>query len=265
MKNSNLQLVKKTLTDSFETLQANSAGNIVIVNKIVQTLEGALLDKYFTLEEENELYSFMQENNMLSIFQKAYEIFETNLETEFASSLINEKGNPHEKFSNYLLYKRFVTLLTNEISLASITNMDKVLFIGSGPIPITAILMHELCGAKVDCGERYKPSADLSEKVLAKLNYTDFIHVINKDGVDTDYSQYSVILVALLAKPKSELLKTIWKQAPSGTRIICRTSDLVRQAFYETTQENLFRSYTIVKKLFATGDQTISSILLIKS
>jgi len=124
--------------------------------------------------------------------------------------------------------------------------------------------MYQFSSAKVDCGEKNTISADLSKKVIDKLGYTDSIHIINQEGADIDYAQYSVILVALLAKPKDVLLKSIWSKCKSNTRIICRTSDSIREAFYETTESSLFDKYLPKKKIYARGDQTISSVLLIK-
>lgn len=264
MKDSDLLIIKKNIGDSFMILHVYGMSNIKMINKISLTMENILLTKNFTFEEEKELYDFMVNGNMLIIFQKMYEVFETSLETRFARMMITKKENLKDDFTKYLLYNRFSTLVANEIDLAAITADDKVLFIGSGPIPISAILIHELSGAFVDCVERYKPSADLSLEVIHTLGYSDSIHVVNKEGVDIDYSQYSVILIALLAKPKDELLKSIWSQVSIGARVICRTSNLVRQAFYETTEESLIATYNPIGKVIARGDQTISSILLVR-
>ncbi len=227
-------------------------------------LESILLTNDFNSIEKTKVVAYMNSKHMLSLFQKAYELFETNLEIDFAKYIFTKSVLPVKDFTNYLLYKRFVTLLRKEINLGSINKQDHVLFIGSGPIPITAILMHQFSSARVDCGEKNSASADLSKKVINKLGYTDSINIINQEGVDIDCSQYSVILVALLAKPKDALLKSIWSKCKSNTRIICRTSDSIREAFYETTENSLFDKYSPKKKTNAKGDQTISSVLLIK-
>lgn len=253
------------LYSNLSTCNFINTNDIDKINKVVFDLEGILLDKNFNHEQEQEITTFMEHNNMLSVFQKAYEIFETNLEVLFARYMIQESLSPREDFKKYLLHNRFVTLLTNEVNLAHISKNDKVLFIGSGPIPITAIIMHQLTQSKIDCVEHNNISAELSKKVIGRLNYGNFIGIIKGEGVSIDYSSYSVILVALLAKPKDLILEAIWNKINIGIKIICRTSDLSKQAFYEKTSDALFNKYQPTKKVTAMGDQTISSVLLIKN
>lgn len=238
--------------------------NTTITNSMLD-LEHALLDHDFNTLDASKLFDYMSSKNILQLFQKAYEVFETNLEIDFVKSIIYKSISPQEDFMNYPLYKRFVTLIRNEITLTNIKSSDHILFIGSGPTPITAILIHQISHAKVDCVDRNIISAALSKRLISKLGYTDSIRIINKEGIDADCSQYSVILIALLAKPKDKLLKSIWNKCRKNTRIICRTSDSIRQAFYGTTASKLLDQYEVKKRITAKGNQTISSVLIIKS
>lgn len=256
---------KKQLKNIYSVLASNSEESIQVINVAIQNLEELLLKKSFSVNEDAELLQFMEAEKMLPLLQKSYEIFETQLEISFAKKIENESTNSKEELKKYLLYKRFITLIQNEIQMANITQKDYLLFIGSGPIPITGILLHQLTGCKVDCCEKVSESAELSEKVINKLGYSNEIKIITAERSQVDYSKYSIILVALLAKPKSIILKEIWGSIKNGVRVICRTSDLSRQAFYETTEEQLFALYNPVHKNVAKGDQTISSVLLIKA
>lgn len=77
-----------------------------------------------------------------------------------------------------------------------------------------------------------------------------------------NYSGYSVIVIAILAKPQDELLGLMWKQISQGTRIIYRTADLIKQAFYEKMKENILKEYHSFEKGKIGDKRTISSILL---
>ncbi len=258
-------MIQNKLQDIYNNLKSNASEEIKVINKCINDLEKTLLSDDFSPDQEKELLAFMFSEKMLPLFQRSYEVFETKLEIEFANKIISINANSQQEFKTYLLYKRFVGLIQNEIKLADITSQDKILFIGSGPIPITAILLHKLSGCEVDCCEKIEESAVLSKKVIEKLGYGNYINVINKEGAKVNYSDYTVVLIALLAKPKDLLLKETWDSVKKGVRIICRTSNLVRQAFYETTNESLFNIYQPQGKVLAKADQTISSVLLIKS
>lgn len=265
MTSSKLDTVKNSLKNLYSLINSNDSMNDLETKKVGQTLQKILLTKNFSLQQQRELTVFMTKKNMLSLFQRTFEKFETNLEADFARLLISKNKDAKKTLiSDYPIYYRYIISLKNEIKLAKIDSKDKVLFIGSGPFPITAILIYELTHSQVDCVEKNKISAELSEKVIDYLNYGDFIHVINEDALTIDYSNYSVVVIAILAKPQDKIIKAIWKQISQGSRIIYRTPDLIRQAFYEKTKKNILKEYLPFEKGKIGDKQTISSILLVK-
>lgn len=114
-------------------------------------LENLLLNKKFTPSEESEIMTCLTKNELLKKLQSLYEKFETDLEISFAEEILK---NNLADYRQYLLYKRFMVLIKNEIKLAKMERGEKILFIGSGPLPITAILLNSLTGCSVDCYEK---------------------------------------------------------------------------------------------------------------
>src|SRR5919108_838511 len=106
-------------------------------------LESTLLNKKFTSSEEDELFNYLSKRGSLRKIQLVYEKFETNLEVSFAREILRKNLSTYQP---YLMYERFMNLIKNEIKLANIKRGEKVLFIGSGPFPITAILLNKLAG-----------------------------------------------------------------------------------------------------------------------
>lgn len=266
MTSNELDLVKNSLKNLYSLINNNDSMDNLEIKKAGQTLQKILLTKIFNISEQQKLTIFMKKNNMLPLFQKTYEKFETNLEAEFAHLLINKRRSVKKTLMNeYPIYSRYVISLKNEIKLAKIGSKDKVLFVGSGPFPITAILVHELTHSQIDCVEINKSSAELSKRVIDYLNYSDSIHTINKDALDIDYSEYTVIVIAILAKPQDKIIEVIWKQISQGSRIIYRTPDLIRQAFYEKTKVNILKKYRLFEKGKIGDKRTISSVLLVKN
>lgn len=264
MTSNELNTVKNSLKNLYSLINGNDSIDDLEIKKAGQTLQEILLTKIFNIYEQQELTIFMKNNNMLSLFQQTFEKFETVLEADFARSLIS-KSNKKTLISDYPIYYRYIISLKNEIKLAKINSKDKVLFVGSGPFPITAILIHELTHSQVDCVEINKNSAKLSKKVIDYLSHSDSINIINKDALTIDYSNYTVIVIAILAKPQDKLLEAMWKQISKGSRIIYRTADLIRQAFYEKTKANILKKYRPFEKGKIGDKHTISSILLVKN
>ena len=198
------------------------------------------------------------EPNTLERLQRVYERFETDLEYDFARKIIAGEATVED----YPLYQRFQRLVQTEVDLASITEKDRVLFIGSGSFPISPILVSQLTFARVDCFDHSEKAVSLSERVMEKLGLSDKIRIINAGGDTQKIYGYNVIMVALLAQPKSEILYNAQFSAPEGTRVNCRTSEGIRQAFYKPTHHGSFWGrYQLVGKHEAGIDDTISSLL----
>jgi hypothetical protein len=104
--------------------------------------------------------------------------------------------------------------------------------------------------------------ARLSSEVISHLGLADKIRIENRKGEYLINSNYSVVVVALLAKPKNEILKRLTERISSHARLICRTADPLRQAFYEAAEPECFELLKIVRMHHARGNQTISSVLL---
>ena len=251
-------LIQK-ISEICNCLIKNPADNKLINSKMLE-VETLILKEKLNLSEENVILNYDEFKRALPQLQHFYEIFETNLEEQFVTDFLNGK----RELRDYLLYARFVELITNEKNLAKVSEKDCVLFIGSGPLPITAILLSMFTKCSVDCYDKNKEYVNVSKRVIEKLSLSDKIKIYNEKGEDISENKYSVIIIALLAKPKDKILQNIWNKTIKGARIICRTSDGIREVFYEQTNPILLTKYPSANKIFAKHDQTISSALLTK-
>lgn len=189
-----------------------------------------------------------------------YCVWETKLENRFVDHLQQEVV---KHFVDYPLYARFERLIEREVSLLEGYVPKRVLFIGSGPMPITAFCLQHRLEVNIDCLERSPDAIEHSNMVLKKLGFANHIRVLHGFGEQIDASAYDVILVALLAKPKKIILENLARTAPKDVRIICRTSEGSRCVFYEpTTLDAIPPELEIVKAASAGVDDTISSVLL---
>jgi tRNA A58 N-methylase Trm61 len=162
----------------------------------------------------------------------------------------------------YPLYDRFLGLVTSEITLANIKSSDRVLFIGSGPFPITAILLTQFSGCRVICCERDKQHFAISNQLMSTIGLDKRIEIIHADDQRVAYLNCSVVLVAILARPKKRILAQILDRAALDTRIIWRTTHGLRQLFYEPTGLSFLRPCSRLSVYCARPGETISSMLL---
>lgn len=226
-----------------------------------QVRAGALRMEQLLLREGITQGPNLEEDSVHRL-QKLYERFETDLENDFADRIINGKGNSER---DYRLYERFLRLIQAESTLAEIRPSDKVLFIGSGPFPISAILLSQLNSAKVDCYDNSLKACAISQKVVDKLAFSDRITVSNFSGEDGSVYGYDIVVVALLAQPKDRIMDNIWFHAPKKVRVICRNSENNRRFFYKGVPPQsltAYRHFALVDEHRAATDDTISSLLI---
>jgi len=198
----------------------------------------------------------------LTLLNNLYCLWETLLERRFVQFLDKEVV---KHYLDYPLYARFERLIEREVKLLDGYKPKRLLFIGSGPMPITALCLQHRLGTQIDCLERYPEAVSESQMVMKKLRMEGAINVFQGLGENHDMSKYDVILIALLAKPKEAILQNILQHCDDDVRIICRTSDNSRHVFYEPTLDNAIPAPLVIKDYArADVDDTISSVLLRK-
>lgn len=199
----------------------------------------------------------------LDHFNNLYCYWETQLEKRFVHHL--EQGVCRHVV-DYPLYARFERLIEREVSLLDGYRPRRLLFIGSGPMPITAFCMQHRIDAPVDCLERSPEAVAESRSVIDILGFNNKINVITGLGETVEVGKYDVVLVALLAKPKKSILENLLRTCRRDVKIICRTSESSRCFVYEpTTIDDIPKALKVVKTAYAGIDDTISSSLLVRT
>jgi len=118
-----------------------------------------------------------------------------------------------------LYYKN---IIKREVRLANITPNDNILCIGGGPCPYTAIMLHQLTGAKVTVIDNNKHCVNQSAELVKQLNLENSIRIICGEGETIDYDGFTVIHLALQITPKDKVLKRVLERAEEGVKILVR-------------------------------------------
>ena len=122
-----------------------------------------------------------------------------------------------------LPYKK---VLSREIGLAGITDKDSVLNIGCGAIPFSAVYIARITGARVFAVDSDPAAAECAEKCIKTLGLEERISVHNfsgeKPGSCRNFSDASIALVALQARPKRDIIRRLFDECGPGIRVIVR-------------------------------------------
>lgn len=160
-----------------------------------------------------------------------------------------------------LYYKNIVK---NEVKLADIKNCDKVLCIGGGPIPSTAIEVVNLTDANVHVIDMDGDAVACARDLVKRLGLNHKIVVDQGRGEDVDLSPYNVIHVALQVSPKEAVLKHIWSNCKMGARIIVRMPKKGLRHFYSNITDGFLERYSDYIRFYSSkfAANTIDKTLL---
>ena len=262
-----MERFRAALLSGINNLEAQRESSLRDLWRAALDLEHVILSDVLTQQEEQKVFAALTADRR-RVCQEIFCALETQIENSFATMALGGGEaailRPDSISENYLV--RYERLARGEIALAGITSRDQVLFVGSGPLPITAIEYCRQTGCRVDCADFVTAAVETSRAVIERLGLGGSISCIQSRGEDLPAAAYSVILVGVLARPKQEIFDNIQATAPGGCRIIARTTFGLRQLIYEPAEVDESR----VPKLRRTGtneargDQTLSSYLYVK-
>ncbi|NLA84786.1 MAG: hypothetical protein GX854_09745 [Clostridiales bacterium] len=112
-------------------------------------------------------------------------------------------------------------LIKREVKLAEINENDRVLCIGGGICPYTAILLNKYTNAFITVVDNNINCVEKSRTFVNRLGL-DRVKIIYGDGRDICCHGYTVIHLAMQLTPKESVLNEIMKKADHGTRILIR-------------------------------------------
>jgi nicotianamine synthase-like protein/acetyltransferase (GNAT) family protein len=193
----------------------------------------------------------------ISDVHEAYRQWQDQLELEFAQRLIQGEA----ALSDYVLYNRFEELVRRELALVSDTSLQRILFVGNGPLPVSAIHAHLQTGVPVDCVARDEQAFAISAQALEACDLSRAIHVFSSKS-QYDLADYNLIVIEIQAEPGRNILKRLRKQWHADCQLLYRTSHGLRKLIHPDTLDANVRGFHARSWQLAQGEQTISTCLL---
>lgn len=127
------------------------------------------------------------------------------LERHHARRYLRARGRPD--IGDFPYHDGYLELCRAEAALLAARGWPRRLtLVGSGPLPISAVLVAGLLGSRVTCIERDPAAAALGAGVIARLGLRSRIATHVGDGARHDYRGEEAVLLAALAEPRRPIL-----------------------------------------------------------
>lgn len=174
---------------------------------------------------------------------------ETEMEHHWAKRIITSAA-PDKELTTFWYYENYNQLVELEYSHLSLTKHKKytVLFVGGGPLPLTAILLCRKYRLACTILEKDAACYKQSRKVVEALGLEKKITIVHIDAHEySSYTHFDVVYVAsLVGIQESEKQATIlstYSKMKEGSLLLCRSSHGARTLLYPPVP------YSVLSKL----------------
>ncbi|GLX66709.1 nicotianamine synthase family protein [Paenibacillus glycanilyticus] len=121
------------------------------------------------------------------------------------------------------------------------SEQSPIVFVGSGPMPLSSILLHLFGGVEVICVEKDATAYEASRALLEHMGFGAKVKVVLEDGSRFDYGPYRRVFVASLVKNKQAVLEQI-RCTSSNPLVAIRTAEGMKQIMYESIEVDTLTS-----------------------
>lgn len=144
------------------------------------------------------------------------------MEIRFAQSII-AAPDPWTVLRGFVYYPNYLRLADMEYRGAELKPGDRVVFLGSGPLPLSLICLCKQYGVEGMGIEQVPEYATLSQNLIQALDLTGHIQMIqgNHFSLPLD-NECMLVMVAADAGPKDEIFTHLAKTLPNGARLSYR-------------------------------------------
>ncbi|MFC6333702.1 nicotianamine synthase family protein [Paenibacillus septentrionalis] len=140
-----------------------------------------------------------------------------------------------------------------------------IVFVGSGSLPLSAIILHLQGNAEVICLEIDDAAYEASCALVKSMGLSTHITILKENGADYIYSSCSLIFVASLVRNKGEVLEQI-KRTASDPLVAIRTAEGIKQIMYESIDESqlIKQGWRVAARTLPNEQLVINSTLFLK-
>ena len=144
------------------------------------------------------------------------------MEIEFVRSIIDDP-DPWRLLKSFKFYPNYLELAHMEYKGGELKPNDMVVFIGSGPLPMSLVSLYKQYGIKGIGIEQVPEYANLSQKLIKALELTDLIRIIPGNHLSLPVNEkVQMVMVGADACPKDEIFTYLAKTLDNGTKLSYR-------------------------------------------
>lgn len=229
----------------------------------VNALFTQLVDLVITLPDETRV-----DEDICRTVQKTASDAETEMEIYWANKIINST-QPFETARSFPYLDNYTKLVAREIdqienSGYSFNPTTRVLMVGSGPLPMTALELVRQRSVRLDHVDISPVAIALCQQVGRRLNVACG-HILGDGATVTLDAQYDVIVIAGLAgesvRDKQTIINNMLPSLTYGGRLLLRSARGIRSLLYPGVEAADFYGMRLLSE-YHPSDDVINSVFI---
>jgi len=166
-------------------------------------------------------------------------IAEGEMERCWSETLCARASLEAADLADFIYWDCYRNLVTAELALLpadlGIGEGQSIAFVGAGPLPLSAILMHLSTGRRVTCIDRDPGACSLACALCRKAGLTG-IGIACASGASWDYASHPVVFIASLVPEKAEVMRCIRRRCPQAV-VGLRSAEGLCSLLYDPVDE----------------------------
>lgn len=192
--------------------------------------------------DDEEVYDFFEHSEYYTkhkmFFSSMEQYYVRTIEAIEAVSIMTKSFEHHLKSFDLFeqrMAKENYSKTSDEIQMTGIDNVNNLVMVGCGPLPETILYLSENTDVKSIVGIDYNQEAIyMAGEMIQSLGQSDKVKLMHYNGVEYDYKNADLIIVANFISPKAKVLQRIANTAKNGAKILVRTPILLGKMLYES-------------------------------
>jgi nicotianamine synthase len=197
---------------------------------------------------------------------------ESALETYWSERIMAAK-DPARELKRFPYYSNYVEMSRIEFRAASAfarQPFKRCLFIGGGPLPLTAIVLAELFGVQVDVLDNDPEAVKRSRHLVCVLGLSRRIRIIQANAFEhTAFAVYDFVMIAALVgkdwKEKRALLARISRYHAGTTVVAMRSACDLKTLLYPPAKEVSVGKFKAQSVMHPLGEQVVNSAVFYRA
>ena len=159
---------------------------------------------------------------VLSAISRLRNIYGLRLEIDQAHARL-ASPDPWAGLREFTFYENYLQLAAMEQRGAGLKVDERIIFLGSGPLPLSLILLCSQYGLKGIGIERDNSNVELSRLVVEHLGLAKRITIMHGDHFALPLKEeFRLLMVAAMARPKNEIFQYLAQNLPAGSLVSFR-------------------------------------------